>query len=638
MNRQNDDLKALHPWFVGAYAENHKILEELILDMLRDHIFWRRNFHPEAIPPIPTSAQYREDYADFVANLKHELYRLSADLKQSVPFFSPRYIGHMASDLLLPGLIARIGTELYNPNNITEDVSPVTLMQENRVGEQLATMMGYSIDGPIRAFGHLTSGGTVANYEGALNLLAARLYPLAVLEANELLGANIMWRGQALTKYPKNHIANLSVEEAISLKQEAEQHAQQRGIANWSDAVESSRYESLGLVEFYRRHPDLGPLQIMVATTGHYSWEKTMKLLGLGKQQLVHIRVDGAMRMDTGALHDALDVAQKQNATVICVVPILGNTEFGAIDPIDAIVEARRQYRTERFEFGIHVDAAWGGYLRTLFNTPEGSFHSREDVSSMFKYFPSPQVYQAFEAIAHTDSATVDPHKLGFIPYSAGAYIAKNREIVSFIQQKAAYVFDAAEPVDILPLGQYTLEGSRPGAAVASAYVTHRTIPLHSKGFGKIIAQSIRSCEAFWERASVAAKRVEDIATLVVPFEPDTNLVCVALNLKGNTDIASSNAFTDAVMHPMKTDKKQPVQDRQFFVSSTKLFLRQIDPQLAGHVLDALGVTQYTDDDHVLLMRHTLMNPWLLSTRGEEHYIEQYFQYLESRIRAVAEH
>ena len=115
MNRQNDDLKALHPWFVGAYAENHKILEELILDMLRDHIFWRRNFHPEDRIVIPPEDQWNQSFRTFVSHFQRELFTLLGELKSDIPFFSPRYIGHMAADVSLPALVGYIATMLYNP-------------------------------------------------------------------------------------------------------------------------------------------------------------------------------------------------------------------------------------------------------------------------------------------------------------------------------------------------------------------------------------------------------------------------------------------------------------------------------------------------------------------------------------------
>src|SRR5690606_4810211 len=131
---------------------------------LRDHVYWRRNFHPEDPPAIPTHSAQSAEFMAFEARLRRELHTLSAALKRSVPFHSPRYLGHMVSDLALPGLAAQMLTLPYNPNNVSEDAAPVTIDLEIKVGLQLARLFGF-VDDPGRvdcAFGHLTSGGTVA--------------------------------------------------------------------------------------------------------------------------------------------------------------------------------------------------------------------------------------------------------------------------------------------------------------------------------------------------------------------------------------------------------------------------------------------------------------------------------------------
>src|SRR5690606_38184757 len=109
------DRPMLDALFLGPYGENDALLEKLVVEFLRDHVYWRRNFHPEDPPAIPTHAAQHPDYQAFESRLRRELHQLSASLKRSVPFHSPRYIGHMASDLLLPGLVAQILTLPYNP-------------------------------------------------------------------------------------------------------------------------------------------------------------------------------------------------------------------------------------------------------------------------------------------------------------------------------------------------------------------------------------------------------------------------------------------------------------------------------------------------------------------------------------------
>lgn len=38
---------ALRAWFIGPRAESAERFERLVTEALRDHVFWRRNYHPE---------------------------------------------------------------------------------------------------------------------------------------------------------------------------------------------------------------------------------------------------------------------------------------------------------------------------------------------------------------------------------------------------------------------------------------------------------------------------------------------------------------------------------------------------------------------------------------------------------------
>ena len=124
---------ALDACFLGPYGENDSMLEKLVVEFLRDHVYWRRNFHPEDPPVISTHAAHHPDYLAFEAKLRRELHQLSAALKKSVPFHSPRYLGHMVSDLLIPGLAAQILTLPYNPNNVSEDAAPALEVRARQV-------------------------------------------------------------------------------------------------------------------------------------------------------------------------------------------------------------------------------------------------------------------------------------------------------------------------------------------------------------------------------------------------------------------------------------------------------------------------------------------------------------------------
>ena len=155
--------------------------------------------------------------------------------------------------------------------------------------------------------------------------------------------------------------------------------------------------------------------------------------------------------------------------------------------------------------FGVHVDAAWGGYLATLFRAADGSLRPLESVRAGFETFPSAETHAAVAALAQADSITVDPHKLGYLPAGAGAFVCRDQRAMPLLVEDADYVFSGAQGDDYFSrfrkLGRFILEGSKSGAMAAAVYVTHQVLPLDHEHFGRITAQTIRSAEAFRNRA-----------------------------------------------------------------------------------------------------------------------------------------
>src|SRR6185437_6978654 len=112
-SQSNDALRA---WFLGPRAENADLLERLVVESLRDHVFWRRNYHPEDGFTIREADKRREGYEDAVATLTQELLGLLAELKRDVPVFSGRYKGHMLAEQTIAAQVGWFATMLYNPN------------------------------------------------------------------------------------------------------------------------------------------------------------------------------------------------------------------------------------------------------------------------------------------------------------------------------------------------------------------------------------------------------------------------------------------------------------------------------------------------------------------------------------------
>ena len=374
--------------------------------------------------------------------------------------------------------------------------------------------------------------------------------------------------------------------------------------------------------------------------TAHYSWSKGMKLLGLGREQLLLVPERG-MRIDRDALEAMLEQLRERRQPVLTTVAVLGTTEFGSIDPVHEVIALRARFCSEGFGFGVHVDAAWGGYLVTLLRAEGGSLRPLADLRREFASFPSASSHAAIAALGECDSITVDPHKLGYLPYGAGAFVCRDQRVMGLLSEDADYVFNCGEGADYFAryrkLGRFILEGSKSGAAAAAVYVTHKVLPLDHANFGRITAQTIRSTETFLSRADRFAKEMADKLRVCIPFAPDSNLVCLALNPTGNRNVATMNAFVMALYEALRCAPGQAVQSHEFYGSITTLRPEAMGADDMTRVLADLGLAPNTllpdhdGADRLIILRHTLMNPFLNDVENGIDYIDRYFDFLARR-------
>jgi len=149
--------------FLGPKSENQEFFKETLDFLMEEHLQWRRDFHPDDKASVTLDEMDEKLFKDTLKRTKEALFELSGKLKTtSMPWFSPRYLGHMNSDTLMASNLAYMATILYNPNNVAFEASPATTGLEIEAGKQLCTMLGFDAK---KSWGHITSGGHVANYE-----------------------------------------------------------------------------------------------------------------------------------------------------------------------------------------------------------------------------------------------------------------------------------------------------------------------------------------------------------------------------------------------------------------------------------------------------------------------------------------
>ena len=608
---------ALRAWFLGPRAENAELLERLVVESLRDHVFWRRNYHPEDGFTIRESDKRREGYEEAVATLTQELLGLLAELKRDVPVFSGRYKGHMIAEQTIAAQVGWFATMLYNPNNIAVDISPVTTRLELEVASQLARMIGYD---PETSWGHLTSGGTIANFEAFWLARGVRYLPVAAAGAAAELGLTLP---VALADGSGAELAGLSLWQLLNIPNRATLDLWdalwaaaprvdvERALANHSLAA-------IGYQEYSRRlafeYGDPLPAGVvLVAATAHYSWEKIVRALGIGSNQLVHVPVDTRFRMDPDALWEQVRALAGRRQAILACVSVCGTTEESAVDRLDRVLEVRaRAERELGVTFHVHSDACYGGYAAAVTRAADGNRRTAAAIrADTGESWPGEDWVRAMEALGEADSVTVDPHKLGYVPYSAGAVLVRDGRARHLVATDPPYLAPSGGEDDGVErfLGRYILEGSKPGAAAAAVWLSHKALPLDERGYGYLIERTVVGARRL--HGALATADFSPFRVVLLP-EPDINIVCYVLTHPSLGSLESLNAFNERIYSRMSLGRRDA--DPEYIITRTRLRSPMYDGAI-DPVLSALGCTvgdwKASGNEGLVVLRSTVMDPFL---------------------------
>jgi glutamate/tyrosine decarboxylase-like PLP-dependent enzyme len=523
---------------------------------------------------------------------------LLADLKLDVPFFSPRYMAHMTSETTLPSLIAYISTLLFNPNNVSIEASPVTLNYELQVGRQFADLFGFD---PHQSFGHLTSGGTLANFEALWYHRAFQYLPASMIMACRKQGLPLPGR----MPHDLWALSNCEFTQVWEAYQDFCRSALKAGL-DPGKVLQDMTMGELGEMSFQKTLAEYFDEQVEIPVvilpeSAHYSWKRAANLQGIGRAQLLSIPLDAQRRLKISALEKVLDQCIQEHRPIIQLVAVLGNTEFGSIDPIADICRLRETMQARGLYFPIHVDAAFGGYFPTIFR--EAPLNVLEDA----RLIP---LKDACESLKKVDSVTVDPHKLGFCPYGAGSVVFKHGFLRHFVSEKAPYVFDhLMNDAESHNIGPYILEGSKPGAAAASVYFSHRMIPLDHQGYGRLLHDLISMAHEFH---ADLLQHDEDLQRRGKAFRfmplliPETN-ICTFIVLPAEaTCLKQIDALNQRLAERFGVKDVTSIQEYDYLVSRTRIAATDL---LA--VAGALLLDKKRDCESLTLLRLVFMNQWV---------------------------
>ena len=139
-------------------------------------------------------------------------------------------------------------------------------------------------------------------------------------------------------------------------------------------------------------------LTVYTSEQCHFSVEKSLDILGHGRESLRKVKTDVRFHIRLDDLRAAIKADVDAGRRPACIVGVAGTTSTGVIDPLPELAEIAREY-----DCWFHVDAAYGGAL-AFSETHKGKLRG----------------------IEQADSITFDPHKWMFVPFSCGATLVRD--------------------------------------------------------------------------------------------------------------------------------------------------------------------------------------------------------------------
>ena len=501
--------------------------------------------------------------------------------------------------------------------------------------------------------------------------------------------------GEKLAQATAWQLLNLKQDDALALPAQMADLLSQDKNSQWDEADvwktlgNSYSLNGKGMNFFYQKYliqEDIKAPAIIVPSTKHYSWIKSTSLLGMGGGQkglsekqmldievikddgLLNVYVDEEGKVKTQLLQGVLNTCKQHKKPVVMNVAVVGSTEEGAVDPVEKLLAIRENFRTqqESFEYAVHTDAAWGGYFMACIRKPfeMGEFppqskiaqeHLFDNRDSWFR----DSVYESMSQIHLCDSVTIDPHKMGYIPYPAGSLTYRNDKIINLLSFSAPYISSEgdSDSINTRNIGESGIEGSKPGAAATSVFLSHQAIRPDKRGYGHIINQSMLNSKLFYlYLATMDVAYPEDHFDLVLlnPLSKEQNQHRQAItdvlwdhqmskhdlhnhreinsflrNIAGDQNIVDyvfvdkkdrsperTLELNNTLFERLSVPPGEPVEDDQIFVSMTT-FNRE---DYGDDFMNALGERLFSQAEQVNAIpciRSVILDPWAIYTHED---------------------
>ncbi len=647
-------------WFVGPKFENGELLKNTLQTILESNKEFRDSYHPEDPEYVTHHMKNTPEYRDDISDFKFELQKVLQALKVSTPFYSYRSLGHMNWEISIPAIAGYFAGMLYNQNNVALEASPATTAMERSVAHDLCAMLGYSTKKNKNiSWGHITCDGSVANIESVWASRNLKYFPVGICELiknqPELKNASsITINHKKLINLTTWELLNLTDNESLSLTDNILELCTDLTDEILNTWLKPFLVQEIGMLQFYTKYLQNTNLPVIIGpASAHYSWPKASAIMGIGAENFIRVPLDKQARMDVSQLDAILKNCNKSKIPVIEVVAVIGTTEEGAIDNFDEIFKLKEKYSKLGLNFHLHADAAWGGYFASclkenkIVNTNIPGFVPNLSLSNYST--------KQFKALSNADTITIDPHKAGYIPYPAGSLCYKDSRLKNLISFIPSYIDHGSnEP----SMGLFGIEGSKPGAAAASVFLSHKVMPPNVNGIGKVLGESLFSTKYFYAelvglehpkfscfpivepisgskdfvKKNIIGKtnheiyQNEEAMNWLKENGQDTTIISYFFNFKNqdgtlNNNIDKMNQFNEKIYEKLSIPPGASLDDiskNLLFVTSSEFDIDIYGENFIKHQMIKAGIN--LENKPLTFLISTIMCPWITATEKGNYY------------------
>lgn len=161
------------------------------------------------------------------------------------------------------------------------------------------------------------------------------------------------------------------------------------------------------------------PIRIISTAERHGTIERALRLLGMGRGQVLDLPTDAHARLQPPVLKTALESSAPSTPTIVLLQA--GDVNTGSCDPFEELIPVAKRYGG-----WVHVDGAFGLWAAA-----------------------SPRYRHLVKGVQSADSWATDGHKWLNVPYDCGyAFVADSESHHASLSHRAAYITHHADARD----------------------------------------------------------------------------------------------------------------------------------------------------------------------------------------------